>query len=139
MRDQTLIQKDFFNRYVAKLAKRRQDMDRILELLDEKENSIKQLRYFYFCVFTLPCTQRTSTVVFQVFTLHVNLQLNQSLRECLLLMQLWVRRPLSRFEWLLIIFFFRKCTFDGVFRSWLHGILWVLVKTVVFNKHRYLT
>ncbi|XP_061166948.1 uncharacterized protein LOC133175837 [Saccostrea echinata] len=30
--------------YIAKLAKRRKDMDRILELLDEKENSIKQLK-----------------------------------------------------------------------------------------------
>lgn len=66
MRDKPLIKKDFFNRYVAKLAKRRQDMDRILELLDEKENSIKQLRYFYFCVFTWPYNQRTSTVVFQM-------------------------------------------------------------------------
>lgn len=30
--------------YIAKLAKRRKDMDRILELLDEKETSIKQLK-----------------------------------------------------------------------------------------------
>lgn len=30
--------------YIAKLAKRRQDMDSILELLNEKENSIRQIR-----------------------------------------------------------------------------------------------
>lgn len=30
--------------YIAKLAKRRQDMDRILELLNEKENNIRQIR-----------------------------------------------------------------------------------------------